>query len=760
MTGPISTKQRIRRIVFFFPFQLVFLHMKQNYLLLMFWLVLFGFAGQWLGTKYGIPYLFLSPEYMGSVGVGSHAILGFALGGFIMAFNIYSYVAHSHKFPFLATLSRPFLKFSINNFIVPAVFVGTYMITAVNFQIEKEFASLVESLLNMAGLLGGILLFIFLSLFYFFRTNKDIFRITGKKREQIKDPKSDKTIPNVLHKRQRWFELHQGRGWVIETYMASPIKIALARDSRHYDDEVLRKVFVQNHINASIFEIVMLVSFIILGSFREIPVFQIPAGASIILLFTMFLMLVSACYSWFKGWTFTILVVALVLLNYGSSKLDMFRLENHAYGLNYNTSKAVYTEDALQALRDQPELHQQDKAHMLEILNRWRAKNVKTDQDAKPKLVIISTSGGGLRSSLWTMRVMQYIDSISGNELLQHTPFITGSSGGMVGAAYMREMYLQQQQGVEGVSIYDAALLDNVSQDVLNPIGVSIATNDLFIRYQSFEYKGQHYTKDRGYAFERKLSQNIDGVLDKALMDYYEPEVNAEIPFMILAPSVVNDGRRLLIAAQPISFLTNNVPNGNVKSEALVEDIEFMRLFEEQGAENLSFMSALRMSATFPYITPTVNMPSEPSIEVMDAGLRDNFGLKTTLQFLYHFREWLSNNTSGVVILQIRDTQKDAQIEGVQSNSLFSKLTSPIGSMYGNFTNVQDYEHDQALQHASEWFSGDIDVVNLCLRHGTEDHISLSWHLTMFEKQTIRNSIYLPDNQAEIRRIIALMKQE
>jgi hypothetical protein len=56
-----------RRIIFFFPFQLVFLHLKKNLLLVSFWALLFGFVTQSIAPHYGVAYLFLNPEYMDDV---------------------------------------------------------------------------------------------------------------------------------------------------------------------------------------------------------------------------------------------------------------------------------------------------------------------------------------------------------------------------------------------------------------------------------------------------------------------------------------------------------------------------------------------------------------------------------------------------------------------------------------------------------------------------------------------------------------------
>src|SRR5690606_27126898 len=83
----------------------------------------------------------------------------------------------------------------------------------------------------------------------------------------------------------------------------------------------------------------------------------------------------------------------------------------------------------------------------------------------------------------------------------------------------------------------------------------SLVVNDLFIRYQHFEYKGSDYLKDRGYAFEEQLNKNTGGVLNKSIQDYEEAERKSLIPMLIMAPVVVNDGRKLYISPHHVSYL-------------------------------------------------------------------------------------------------------------------------------------------------------------------------------------------------------------
>ncbi len=154
---------------------------------------------------------------------------------------------------------------------------------------------------------------------------------------------------------------------------------------------------------------------------------------------------------------------------------------------------------------------------------------------------------------------------------------------------------------------------------------------------QSFTLDGNQYLKDRAYSFENKLEKNTNNAFDKRLSDYQLSEANSIIPMMVFSPSIVNDGRKLLISSQPISYLTQNTRTDKTLYNKLYDAIEYSRFFEQQAASQTLFSSVLRMSATFPYISPVVSLPSEPRIEIMDAGLRDNFGLETSLRFIKTF---------------------------------------------------------------------------------------------------------------------------
>ena len=764
MTARLTYRQWVRRILYFFPLQLLLLHFKKNHLLLLVWLLLFGYITQGLGVKYGIPNLFLYPEYFGSVGFISYAITGFALGGFITAFNLYTYTMHGYRFPFIATIARPFLKFNVNNGVIPGLFILTYLICSARFQYTKELVPAGSIALHLVGFLIGMFVFLAVALLYFTRTNTDIIKLLGNEPDEYRPQEPLVDIIAPMHdapparrperrKAYRWLKRQQRtEKWRVETYLSPRLRIMLARSSAHYDQEMLRDILWQNHINGSIFELVLILSFVALGAFSDIPFFSIPAGASVFLFLTMVLMLFSALFSWLQGWTGTIVISVLVLLNILSHHTDRFLADAQVYGLDYRPAPAVYDQPTIHAMATDDAQARTDATAVQATLERWRERNaVLTGADQKPMMVIINTSGGGLRAMLWTMHCLQEVDSLLEGSLMQRSTLMTGSSGGLIGAAYFRQLYLADE--AQGTRMrHEPAVLQEVAGDMLNNLTFSFVTNDMFVRYRKVRDGELTYTRDRGKTFEERLNANTRGLLDVRLNDLAGPEREGRVPHLVISPTSINDGRRVVIASRPMSFLTHITPARSTISAGQPEAIEFQRLFAAHDPGNLKLTSALRMNASFPYITPMVTLPSEPPMRVMDAGVRDNYGYRTTLDFLYTFRDWIASNTGGVVILQLRDTQKELAVHP-SSGSLFGRFFDPVGSVYDNFVRVQDQDYDLMLKQASGWMPVPMEVIDLQLRHSDEEQISLSWHLTALERARVLRSLSSPENKAALLRV-------
>lgn len=747
----IKSSVLFRKVFYFFPVQLMLVHLKNNPVLISFWFLIVTISSRMVSEKYGIPFLYLSPEYLGHVSFLSFFIVGFSFGGFIMAFNVSSYITNGHRFPFIATLSKPFLKYTLNNVFWSGSLILIYLISSFRFLVYEEGYSIIDTFIFQFGFLIGIGLMITINFVYFTKTNKDLEKLSNGK--YTTKPKSN-PINAGFHKKVKWENFFNSeKEWRVETYLSRPLTVGIARSTEHYDRSMLKQVFEQNHLNAALFEIIALITIISLSFGSNIDYFMIPAGASLTLMFTMFIMIASAVHSWFRGWAPAILIILLVLFNH-ASKYEFFSPHNKAYGLNYETEPAQFNTEVLNH-NINPINYRNDYLHTIEILENWKAKNT-TSKNKKPKMVFINTTGGGMRSALWSFYSMQYCDSILNGKLLKQTQLISGSSGGLVGMSYLRELMLREKNNTI-TNFHDIKYNEDLSKDILNRIAFSLTINDFIFKFQKFENNGFEYTKDRGYAFEEQLNDNTRGYMNKKLYEYYKPEFESKIPMLIVNPTIINSGQRLIISPQPTSYLSYIAPQENISNDYLLESIEFKRFFKDQGANDLKFLSALRMSSTFPYVMPIVYLPSKPALKVMDAGLRDNFGVKNSVKFLYTFRKWIANNTSGVVFIQIRDSRKQPEVEPDEEKSFLASLSAPVETIYKNLFLTQDYDHDQLIQYTSEWFRGNVDVLNMVLDNTKEKQLSLSWHLTESEKKTTYNSILSSQNQEAIQRLKQLI---
>lgn len=747
-------KERVKGIAngirLFFPLVLLFRHLKSNLIALLYWVFFFAIVTDSLGRSFGIPFLFLSPEYQGEVSSWSFLLLGFSFGGLTMAFNSYSYIRLGPYFPFLATVHKPFLKFCLNNAIIPIVFNSIYLIRMVKFQWEEEFASSGEIVGYVLVYLLGYLLFIGISLAYFFPANKNFFDLMGRQRPGSSE--SSKT---------RWGRLGYGKTvrysqdskHPLYWYIGKGFRIQQCRSTRHYSPVLLQSVFAQNRISTTIFEVATVTAFVSLGLFGGRSVFDVPAAMSIVLLLTIILMLFSALISWLKNWTYIVLIAVLAIMDFFSAKSELFRFENQAYGLDYSLAhRSPYNQATIRRICSNAEQKTIDSLKYIRILNAWK----EGTGEEKPLLFLINTSGGGSRSAAWMFEVLRYSDSLSGGGFTRHTALITGASGGMVGGSFYRSLLLKKKNG-ERLDLNDPRYFQAISEDLLNKLSFAASTNDIFFRYQSRLKIGRAYNYDRGMAFEEDLNENTFGLLDHSLEDFAIPERRGQIPVIIYSPTIVNDGRRLLISSQSLSFMTNNPidPRGTIRS---YENVDIRGLLTGNDVGNLRFTSVLRMNATFPFVLPMVTLPTNPAVQVMDAGTRDNFGVKTMVLWMNAMRNWICENTSGVVVVQIRDTRKILYGDEVQPITFLDKFYLPFSNVYGNFPRTQDFDQEELLRMTATNSPFPVEVVSINLREEAKDRISLSWHLTTKEKQKIKQAIYSPDNQRSIAWINQLLR--
>jgi hypothetical protein len=732
----------IRGIFYSLPVQLLFLHFRKYQVLLLFWVIMFAAVGGGFLKTMGADALFLAPEYLGNVNAVSAGIMGMSIGVFIMCWNIATFILFSRHVHFLAATQYPFFKYCINNSALPVAFLVFYLIKAYQFSHYKELIPNVEIVFITLGFITGLLLTLTGSFLYFFGADKTIL-----KRLQPLFKGATALVSQLQPEEPR----RTGSLIRAEWFLTSFASVRRCRDVSHYSDDLMDTIFKRHHFAAVLSVLLALFFLITIGFFLESPFFQIPAGASITLLFAILIGASGALAYFFQSWSIPFLAAALVLLNY-LYKTDIIDPRNKAYGLNYNNQKTwpAYNREHLDTMASTANV-EKDRQNMTGILNRWKQKQA----HPKPLLVLIATSGGGNRSATFTMNTLQALDSIAGGTLMQKTALITGASGGMIGAAYFRELYRRKLAGA-AINLQDDQYVENISRDLLNPIFSSFVTRDVFAPAQYFTVGQNRYIKDRGFAFEAKLDQNTGGILNHPLRDYVKDEESARIPLAFFHALISRDARKMIISTQPVRFMMQAPADG---VPAPPDALDFVSFFAGQDPHSLRVLTALRMNATFPIVMPSVWLPSQPVIDVMDGGLRDNFGVENSLRFMNAMRAWITENTRGVLLIQIRDRQTGGWDDPFELHGFGDHTVKPIVLLQHNWPDMMEYFQNDMYTYFTT--SSGFPVHRVVFQYVSDkkkEKAALSFHLTRSEKRNILDALQAPVNVQGFERVKSLIK--
>lgn len=387
----------------------------------------------------------------------------------------------------------------------------------------------------------------------------------------------------------------------------------------------------------------------------------------------------------------------------------------------------------------------------------------------KQPLVLVCASGGGVRAAVWTAGLLARLREAC-PDFSKLTLMITGASGGMVGAAYwLAERRLAQQGSPKSWS----ELVDCVGRDSLNVVMRTLVRSDV---PKSFVARANR--RDRGLSMQQHWAyeaRKLGLELDVPLSSLRAGEQSRLWPSLVFSPMIVEDGRRLLLSnlrlaavAESESLWLDDVPPpatvevapGRTRSPASHSAFHAFDIFGAE-AEQVSLATAARLSASFPYISPAVVLPTTPRTRVVDAGYYDDYGIDLATgwlrEALEHNAEWLAENVSGILVIQIRDDisiltedrdQPPKPLPTAQKGPLsalgrgLEGLTSPLQSFVAARGSVMQLRNDSqldAIARAYETRLGKEFIAHEVFE--LKGDVSLSWQLTYAEQAEIKAQI-------------------
>jgi hypothetical protein len=404
------------------------------------------------------------------------------------------------------------------------------------------------------------------------------------------------------------------------------------------------------------------------------------------------------------------------------------------------------------------------------LSKRWQGKH---GDASKPRLVLVATSGGGIRAAVWTAVVLEGLEcDVPG--LREHIRLFTGASGGMVAAAH----YAADFEGTPaGEGPFDETtglgrFSGMMARDGLSPTVQTMLLADLPALWWS-----RPVNWDRGRALEKAWHDNTrspDGSvpLQKTFAELRQLEQEGRRPSLVFSPMLVEDSRRLLISNLDLEDLTQ-ARGSHLEWQASqdlppvlsLSAVEFRRLFPE--ARSFQVGTAARMSATFPVVGPTVSLPTDPPRRVVDAGYYDDYGVDLAALWLYHHRKAVCEHTSGVVLINVRayrladglrhiDPASDADNRpprrpapaDLVTNSL-EWLSTPMEALLTARDRVACYRNDDLLQVLEDVFNGKDRQFFTTVSFECSRDAALSWRLPANEATEIVKGYYTGADRKE-----------
>ncbi len=342
-----------------------------------------------------------------------------------------------------------------------------------------------------------------------------------------------------------------------------------------------------------------------------------------------------------------------------------------------------------------------------EALANWKATVEKDSPGGRPKLVILATSGGAYRASFWTAVILDYL-GVRGplKGLTRNIRLITGASGGMVAGAYFAAM--GRDTGAPQGSIVSQIEEDTIAfqqtrrggyrktpipRDSLTPVVQRLLRQD-FPRI----FWPARIRRDRGHLLDEQWQ-----TLHLSFAELADSERAGKATSVILSPMLAESGAPAFFSNLSLTAIRARgigASEGRTRDDINKESVEVFEVFPRAHRE-MKLATAVRLNATFPFVSPSISLPVRPSRRVVDAGYYDNYGIDVAAAYLdcEPIRDWIVKNCSGVAVIEVRAFPTDFGTPPIARwKRAWQFLTSPIEAVASARGSSQLFRNNQQLR--------------------------------------------------------------
>jgi hypothetical protein len=337
-----------------------------------------------------------------------------------------------------------------------------------------------------------------------------------------------------------------------------------------------------------------------------------------------------------------------------------------------------------------------------EWLANYKSKPVLTYKN-KPVVVVVCASGGGIEAAAWTARVLSGLYKEMGPAFVRSIRLITSTSGGSVGSLFFTQSYFTAKD------VPSEDQFDNIwnasTRRSLDATGWGLAHPDFARLLFPFALgllgsAEQAYKVDRGWALEQSWrvaltdpNNTASKYIDSNLSDWRDSVAKGLLPGTVFNATVVESGDPLLLSTVKLDLPTDS------RSTVFGQS-------SDKGAD-ISTVTAARLSATFPYVSPVAKgryindrrLPAQ-GMHIADGGYYDNFGVTVAVEWIKQITAEYGSQLGKIIVITIdafpETSEKESLQERKENESFFnprsgwgSEVLGPVKTILNSRSETQ-----------------------------------------------------------------------
>jgi hypothetical protein len=349
---------------------------------------------------------------------------------------------------------------------------------------------------------------------------------------------------------------------------------------------------------------------------------------------------------------------------------------------------------------------------------------------ARP-MVIVAAEGQGITSSAWTAKVLTYLTDRFHAAFTDSLTLLSTSSGASLGALHFVDRY--QRTGFNDTADVLQDVVTRASAPSSGEVAWGFAYPDLLRAFVPFVVPAH---VDRGWAMESAWRRQFPDGHDPTLAEWRQEVGEGWRPATAFGVTVVETGSRAMLA-------TYDLPPG-----AGDQDVT--------GNHDISMMTAARLSAGFPFISPVpqAQLPSgRTGLHLADGGYWDNYGIVAAIDWLRAVEPELCKGEP-VLLIQILSSSPLTDADRAPKNSTWTlDVTGPIQTLIGVRYNAQPSRNGLELDLLNKAWQEDARTLVRVAFRLDDARLPTSWNLGEADAGYLDEAWRRPSNRDQLENV-------